>query len=216
MAAETIKIWFKTFIPRDCPGAEPVLGGPHKGKTMLATPGPINACFLTDQRGFRDDIDAPARMHTEIEVDVRTKHVVNQLHKCYETIQVDCKTGEETCCQTADSSHMKWSDLTVTEEGAITINLSGSSHNPCVKIVGVDVSPNLDYTGTLTIKPSADNVLVAFEGNIETYPAFEMYASVNDGVPQTIFREDVILDATPISLVGPPRRSISYQIKIPV
>lgn len=112
----TIKLWFKAFIPRDLEGASSVPGsGLHSGKTMLLTPGPINACFLTDQRSFSPDIDAHARMHSEIEIDLHTAKILNEVHKCYETIEVDCETGREKCRKSADTSNMKFRDFHVSD-----------------------------------------------------------------------------------------------------
>jgi len=48
-----LKIWLKAFIPNDIDSAKTVPGsGPHAGKTMLPSPPPVTAHFLTDQRGF--------------------------------------------------------------------------------------------------------------------------------------------------------------------
>jgi sulfur transfer complex TusBCD TusB component (DsrH family) len=211
MPAEIIKIWLKAFIPIDSEGSAPVPG--DSSKTMLLT-GPVDRCFLTDERRFSEDIDAKARMHSEIEIDLRARTLLNELHKCYETTEIDCHTSEVKCVDYADSSHMSWSNFQVSPEGAISVDLSGSTHNPCMKMAGVDVSPNLDYNGTLTIVLLDNGVSVAFKGNIETYPAFEMYAVVDGGAPQIIFQEDIVPGANLISLTGPPRRTISYQVKI--
>jgi hypothetical protein len=215
MAAETIKVWLKAFIPRNADGTTTVPAGQHAGETMLTT-GPVDRCFLTDERGFSDDIDAHSRMHSEIEIDLRTRRIVRELHKCYETIEVDCETGEVTCVDSADTAGMTWENFQASGEGAITIDLSGSTHNPCMKVANVPVSPNLDYNGTLTVVLVEGGVSVSFNGSIETYPAFEMYASVNDGTPTTLFREDIAPGANLLSLTGPPGRAITYQIKIPV
>ncbi|MBZ0287875.1 MAG: hypothetical protein K8I30_09700, partial [Anaerolineae bacterium] len=144
---------------------------------MLLTPGPINACYLTDQRGFSSDINAHARMHSEIEIDMQAGVILHQLHRCDETIEVDCDNGKEKCRQSAETGQMKFSGLKVSQEGAITLEISGSTHNPCLKVANIAVSPNLDYNGTISIVPLRDGVSVAFKGNIETYPAFEMYAA---------------------------------------
>ena len=213
MPAKTIKIWFKTFIPQDVAGSVTVPGAGDQ--TMLPT-GPIDRCFLTDGRDFSDDVDAEARMHAEIEIDLTTKVMLKQLHKCYATTEVDCQTGEVKCVDYGDTSHMAWKNYKVTAEDVITVDLVGSSHNPCMKIAGVDVSPNLDYNGTLTVMPlDADaGVSVAFNGSIETYPAFEMYASIDDGAAQVVFREPVMPGATVLNLTGAPGRKIAHQVNL--
>lgn len=205
-----LKVWLKAFIPYDVEGSEPVPG--DNSQTMLH-PGLVERCFLTDRRDFSDDLDASARMHSEIAIDLQTRRVLNELHKCYPTTEVDCATGEIKCTESADTSSMKWEKFEVSDTGIITVDLFGSTHNPCMKVVGVPVSPNLDYNGTLTVS-LLDGISIAFAGNIETYPAFEMYASIDDGAPQTIFREPIADGANLLSLTGPPTRAISHQIKL--
>jgi hypothetical protein len=48
----TVRLWMKAFIPKEIEGAKLIAAGPHRGKTMLTSPGPINAWFLTDERDF--------------------------------------------------------------------------------------------------------------------------------------------------------------------
>jgi hypothetical protein len=83
-----------------------------------------------------------------------------------------------------------------------------------LKIASVEISPNLDYAGTITVTQveSSDKVMVTFEGDIETYPAFEMYVSVNGGSPQAVFTADVVPETSPLNLVGPPARPAAYQV----
>lgn len=207
-----IKIWLKAFIPLNVEGALPVPG--MAGQTMLST-GVVARCFLTDGRDFSDDLDASARMHSEIEIDLDTLNVVNELHRCYETTEVDCETGEVQCAERASTDHMQWENLEVSTAG-ISVDLVGSTHNPCMKVIGIAVSPNLDYDGTLTLTVISDRVEVAFEGHIETYPAFEMYASIADGTAHTVFREPVAEGASLLSLAGAPGRAIAHRIKIPL
>jgi hypothetical protein len=215
----TVKLWLKSFIPRDIDSAVPVPGGPHAGKTMLPTPGPVNACFLTDQRGFSDDIHASARLHSEIEIDVTGRKMLREYHECFETIQVDRETGEELCRKHSSTERMKFDDFKAAEvDGCLTLTvvLNAASKNPCLEIASIKVSPNVDLSGTLTValRDAGQAALVAFDGVIETYPAFEMYVSVNGGPAQTVFREDVVPDATPANLVGPPSRSLARQITV--
>jgi hypothetical protein len=214
-AIKTVKIWLKAFIPNNLDSVEVVGGtGLHAGKTALPTPGPMDMWFLTDQRTFDSDIGASARMHSEIEINLADRTVTHEFHKCFESIEVDRETGAEKCREAADNSTMAFSDFQVSEDGkTISMELKGSSKNPCLKIAAIEVSPNLDYTGTiiLTRMDSDHQIQVSFEGMIETYPAFELYASVNGASPVTIFREDVAPDATPLNLVGPPTREIAYQ-----
>src|SRR3954469_4004221 len=94
----TVKLWIKAFIPGTYERVAVVPpGGVHAGKTMLTSSGLVNRTFLTDQRGFSTDIHAEARMHSEIEIDVDKGRETFQFHHCYDTVEVDPKTGEEKC-----------------------------------------------------------------------------------------------------------------------
>src|SRR5215216_2660517 len=110
----TVKIWIKAFIPGMIEGAALVPGtGEHAGKTMITNPGLVSRSFLTDQRGFSADIHADARMHSEIEIDVNKGRETFQFHHCYDTIEVDAKTGEEKCRAQGDTSEMRFYDFKV-------------------------------------------------------------------------------------------------------
>jgi hypothetical protein len=217
-ANKRLKIWLKSFIPSDLEGLETVSGtGEHAGKTMLPSPGPIKACFLTDQRGFSSDIDASARTHSQIEIDLGTASLIGQQHHCCETIQVDCDDGAEKCRDVADHSQMEFTNFTVSEaERTIQVDLQGSARNPCFEVANIKLSPNLDYKGviSITLDETKSSATIFFEGNIEPYPAFEMYLSLNGGAPYTLFQHPALPGSTPIDLVGSPQREIRHEITI--
>lgn len=219
--AETIhrlKIWLKAFIPHDIETAKTIPGsGPHAGKTMIPSPPPLSAYFLTDQRGFSPYLDAHCRMHSEIEIDVDSGQMIRQFHTCYPTIQVDPDTGEEKCHQSADTSDMYFSDFRAADGGlTLAVDLHASTKNPCVQIATIKLSPNLDYEGTLAIQLPEDRrkALLLFDGKIEAYPAFEMYAIVNDGPTQMIFQEPIKPGSGILNLAGPPARSINCRVEL--
>lgn len=217
---ETIRLWLNAFIPDTAETVTDVPGnGEHGGKKMLPAPGPLSRCYLTDQRGFSSDVDAPARMHSDIEVDVLRSRIIHQHHQCFETIEVDCETGEETCRKSADTDGMSFTDFEVSgDKHMITIKLQGSSKNPCLEVASLKVSPNVDYVGTVTIEldPSGHLATVAFDGRVEIYPAFEMYVRVNDEAPQALFLAHAMPGSTPMDLIGPPARDISRSIKVSI
>jgi hypothetical protein len=213
-----VKVWLNAFIPVDLDSAEVIGGnGRHSGKTALPTPGPIDAWYLTDQRQFSDDPAASSRMHSEIELDMLNWKIAREFHQCCETIEVDHETGEEKCREAAATDNMAFSNLQLAEGGStLSMEIKGSSRNPCLKIASVEVSPNLDYEGIIIVSlhTTTRQVMVAFDGKIETYPAFELYASVNDAPPVAVFREGVIPDASPLSLIGAPTREVNRQAVI--
>ena len=199
----TVKIWLKVFIPRNISGyTKTVPSGIHAGKTMIPGPTPASDCFLTDNRDFDSNIAAPARMHSEIKIDVtnETPTIINQFHFCGQTHEINCKIGEEECSQTASNSGMRFFNLRGSRSSSINIDLEGAANNPCA--IG---SPYIDYKGTLTINISTRSV--AFDGLIEPFPAFEMYATANDGSGNPLFRIGPLPDTTPWNLFGGATRT---------
>jgi hypothetical protein len=210
----TIKIWLKSFIPAHIEGFEYVPGGLHVGKTMISSPKALNLCFLTDQRDFDPSLYAHCRTHSEIEIDLIQGRILNQFHKCDPTIQVDCATGEEICQKPASAEYMKFSDLEIAGD-TLRIKLSGSARNGCLEVGNIPIAPSLDYNGTITLhRVDNQTVQVGFDGKIETYPAFEMYAVINGSEPHTIFTAPVVPGATPINLTGGPTRDVKRQVEI--
>src|SRR5690606_887846 len=210
-----MKLWMKAFIPGQHEQALPVPGdGEHSGKTMIML---LKRAFLTDQRDFSDDIHAPAQMHSEMEVDLVREKQVYEFHHCYETIEVDPKTGREKCRKTGSTENMHFSEVEFWENGlGFSAALKASSKNPCLAVATVKIMPNLDYEGTIRVALTEDrkSAAVSFDGLVESYPAFEMYASVNGGEPQTVFRVPIAEGATAADLLGPPNRHISESVHV--
>ena len=121
-------------------------------------------------------------MHSEIKIDVTNENpiIINQVHFCGQTHEIDCEDGEEECSQTASNSRMRFFNLRGSRHSTIKIDLEGAANNPCA--IG---SPDIDYKGTVTINISTGSV--AFDGLIEPFPAFEMYATANDEEVEILF-----------------------------
>lgn len=214
----TIKIWIKAFIPSDYAGSTTVPGtGAHAGKTAITDLWLLNRCFLTDQRSFSSDIHAEARMHCEIGIDVAKSKEIYQFHHCYDTIEVDCKGGHEKCRAQGSTKDMKFHDFEVsTDKTRYEMQIKAASKNPCVKIGPVALSPNLDFEGKITVALADDQAraIVTFDGNVEMYPAFEMYASVNDGQPEMVFQIGVAPEAGVAELAGGPERVVTGKAEL--
>jgi hypothetical protein len=215
----TVKLWIKAFIPHTYERARLVPGnGEHAGKTMITDAWLLNRCFLTDQRTFSSDIHAEARMHSEIEIDIAKRRETYQFHHCYDTIELDCATGAEKCRAQGDTQKMRFHDFECSSatNNRFTVKVNAGSKNPCVKVGLLKVSPNLDYEGTITVlvDPDPSLVIVTFEGKVEKYPAFEMYASANGGEPQPVFQIDVAPSATIGDLPGGPERPVTGRAEL--
>src|SRR5664279_4656707 len=217
-SVRTVKLWIKAFIPSTYERAVVVPGtGAHAGKTMVTGSWVMNRCFLTDQRSFSSDIHADARMHSEIEIDVTKGKEIYQFHHCYDTIEIDPHNGIERCRAQGDTSEMRFYDFKVgTRQKRYTLKIKAGSKNPCIRIAGVNIAPNLDYLGSITVVVTDDpsHAIVTFSGKIEKYPAFEMYASANDGEAQTLFQVDVAPDSGVGDLPGAPERSVSGKAEL--
>lgn len=212
-----LRLWLNAFIPARMEGVEPVPTGPHVGKTMLPSPGPLDAWFLTDQRGFSDDPTAHSRMHSALELELPSCRIVAEAHCCDDTVQVDPETGEELCCECPETSDMAFRDVRLSQEAQTwSVTLAGSTKNACLKVGPVKVSPNLDYNGVFTVMWNDDLsiVTVLFEGHVETYPAFELYAALDDQPPVAVFQLPVEPGTTPTNLVGPPTRAVTEQVRL--
>ncbi|MEP7294236.1 MAG: hypothetical protein ABI835_20780 [Chloroflexota bacterium] len=214
----TVKLWIKAFIPNDYERATIVPGtGAHGGKTAITDLWLMNRCFLTDQRMFSSDIHAEARMHCEIGIDVAKCKETYQFHHCYDTIEVDCKGGHEKCRAEGSTNEMRFSDFEVSpDKQRFTFKVKAASKNPCVKIGPVQVSPNLDFSGTITVSILGDTTqaMVTFTGKVEQYPAFEMYASANEGEAQTMFQVGVAPEAGVADIAGSPERAVTGRAEL--
>lgn len=214
----TIKLWIKAFIPGTYEQVALVPpGGAHAGKTMLTSSRLVSRTFLTDQRSFSADIHAEARMHSEIEIDVDKGRETFQFHHCYDTVEVDPRTGEEKCRAQGDTSDMRFYDFKVApDQRRYTVRIKAGSKNPCVKIGALNLAANLDYEGgiTITVGDDPSTAIVTFSGKVEKYPAFEMYASANNGEPQILFQVGVAPNADAGDLPGKPERSLTGKAQL--
>ena len=173
------------FIPRDVPSyTRLVPAGPNQGLTMIPGPFPTSDCFLTDQRSFSDQIDAKSRMHCEAKIDLlgRTPALI-QHHVCGLTTECDCEDGEVECADRGHTRNMKFK-LNVDQRGdGLTLSLVANAWNPC--------SPSSRVGGEIDmqaiIKIDLRERTLRFTGVVDSFPAFEAYATINDGAGVTIF-----------------------------
>lgn len=206
-AIRTVKVWLNAFIPKKIGDlTEPAPA--HPDKTMLRGPIPgISDCYLTDNREFDPKINAVSRMHSEIEIDVTRLTVVSQMHRCDPTHEIDCEDGKDECTKSGDTSRMSFLNLR-SSSGLIQVDLKAAANNPCQS-----GSPDIDFEGTITINVGARTV--EFDGKIDEFPAFEMYASINGGtVGKIIFQEMPLSGKTPWNLPGGANRAIKKSVII--
>lgn len=202
----TVKVWINAFIPRSIPGyTRRVPAGVHAGKTMIPGPNPSSDCYLTDQRDFSNHIHARSRMHSEVKVDFTgSRATITQWHKCDLTTELDCEDGDVESTGTGSTSRMHFRLLPTSTPRLAVISFNCAASNPCAPTSAL--FGDIDYNGTLTINHAARSV--RFDGMIDQFPAFEAYATINDGAGVTIFREPPPAGHTVMNLPGNADRPI--------
>lgn len=178
----TMSFWIKAFIPATIDNLTEALPT-APGLTMIRGPIPaFSDCFHTDQRGFSDDIQASARMHSQVTVDFTgpTPGLSELEHRCSPTIECDCEDGDEECNKVGDVSRMSFSLEPNTNDRIAIVKLEGAANNPCHA-----GSPDIDYRGTIRFSP--DDRYVEFDGFVDVFPAFEAYCRINEGPVTKLF-----------------------------
>lgn len=170
--------WIKAFIPLTFETVTKPWPN-HKGMTMISGIDPklqwvpnFGGCFVTDQRDFSYDRYASQRMHSEAQVIIENSYYkFTQVHRCGETVKVDCVSGKERDHATASTSEMNYT-LVKGNADKVVLNYIGKASDPLV--FG---APKIDIEGTLTV--DRVNRYVQFVGKVDDFPSFEAYAIVN-------------------------------------
>jgi hypothetical protein len=209
--ARSLFVWVKVFIPGDAGFL--LLTGPFRGSTVVY--GPVDACFLTDQRGFDSDAGASARVHAFLFVNLSTGRWHD--HKwAGRTTQVDCRNGREERHDTAvvKGSGFSLASSTSTAAGSVSeFGLEASASDPLYW----GLAPKVQIEGSLkvTVAPSGSEVTLDFTGLIEPWPSFEMYASVNGGSPGEVFKpRPPVPGSGPFDLFGDPDQPVSGRLEL--
>lgn len=203
----SVKVWINAFIPRNVPGVTVAAPGASAGTTMVR--GPLDTCFLTDNRDFDANIHASSRMHSELTVEVAGPRRGLEWHNCDETMRIHPTTGRVVARRQASTSRMRFVNLRgrATDPGGIKVEVKGEANNPLVP------SPDIDFVGVITINPRSRTI--RFDGRVDEFPAFEMYASVNNTRAFPLFRVLPNPGRTPWNLPGPANRQVTSTITIP-
>jgi hypothetical protein len=213
-----LRVWIEAFIPGSVPGYTfTVPRGAHSGKTAIPCPAvatPVNPnClsvgYLTDQRSFDDSTSASVRMRSIAEIAVAPPAFIRHPgfeHVTSGTTELDKSTGAVTCVRLADMTRCSFQNFRVVPDPAaplsgnffIKLSVVGAASDPCVNLAA-----DIDYMGEISVfcAPRGGVVEVSFNGSIDSFPAFEMYASLN-GVTRSLFRVPPPKGNTVTSLLG--------------
>ncbi len=212
---QTVKVWLNVFIPRDIPGLT-IPRPNHPGETMAKPSllGGANSlipdCWATDQRTFSSFINASSRIHAEVVIEPDNPAAFIERVNAGVTHRIDCDSGNDLCVDFAHVERIHFTNARGSRSAGIAIDLEGAAHVPCF-VPGVFFG-DVDFNGTIFVHISSvdpSSAIVQFNGMIEPYPAYEMYAAANDGAGVPLFQVGLAPGAGPASLAGPANRPIS-------
>jgi hypothetical protein len=143
-------------------------------------------------------------LHSEVKVDLTgTLVTITQWHKCDPTVELDCATGIERQSKSGTVTGILFKLASASLP--IRINYQCAASNPCWR-----GSPDIDCEGAIVIDLAARTISV--NGKIDAFPAFEMYATTNDGAGREIFKAMPPPGNTPMNLPGRANRPVSGRI----
>jgi hypothetical protein len=216
-----LKLWMNAFIPGRIENLTfPLVQGTHLGETVLEGPKPgAKECFLTDQRLFSDDQTSSVRMQILVEIDLAAS-VMRFIPRTGKTVRVSCDKGSIQCERSAGADRIKaknFSSETMADGSRryfITIEAAGG--NPCVELAGISIpSPDIDWSFQISVifERSTGKVKLSFDGMIEPFPAFEMYAVLSGPQPTLLLQESPLPGSSPWNLPGKPNRAVTVVSK---
>jgi hypothetical protein len=214
IAINSVKFWINAFIPLNVAGyTKPIPGIP--GQTMI--PGPsvnfLSDCYHTDQRDFSNNIHASSRMHSEAKVTFTSgTPLLTTWHNCDETIECDCEDGEEECRKKGATGRMSITMLPSRVCGPyepVTLEFKCRANNPCAP--SSTVGGDIDYEGKVIIDRAARRIECDLK--IDAFPAFEAYATINDGAGVMMFQIPPPPGNTVMNLPGYASRPVQIQLE---
>lgn len=128
----------------------------------------------------------------------------SQEHFCGETTGVDCGNGDVKGRETQNNDNMSFGESSG-NNNKVVLDFKAAKNNPLVF-----ASPKIDLVGTLTV--DRVNKFVEFVGEVDEFPAFEAYVSINGGPPRIIDRLGPKPGAGPESLAFGPNREFRGRI----
>ncbi len=223
----SVKFWINAFIPLNVAGYTiPVPG--HGAQTMIPGPAvnPLSDCYHTDQRGFSNHIHASSRMHSEAKIDFSGgSPLLTQWHNCDETVECDCEDGDEECREKGATNNMKIkllppvvsptpslgafpSPAMPVSSPLVTLEIKCAAHNPCAP--SSTLGGDIDLEGKVFIDRNARRIECDLK--IDAFPAFEAYATINDGAGVMMFQIAPPFGNTVMNLPGPATRGVKIRL----
>jgi hypothetical protein len=190
-ATDDVHIWIRAFIPDSVPGlpnfAEPLPNNPARF-VMQASDG---GCFSTDQRSWSEELTARARLSSDFHllVDADSDPVVrpsNQKVHAASAIQlIDCQSGQEQAVNpTTLLADVVGAPLQVDAKTQIAVLAAIPDPQRAWS------SATINYDASFTYDRQTRTL--DFQATTGIFPAYEAYATLNDGAVVTIFRSGPI------------------------
>jgi PKD repeat protein len=214
---QSVKLWINAFIPSSIPGLTLTAPAPFAPSTVIRGPEPLyqlnGALYMTDQRSFSSDPSASARMHSEVWLDVTfgplLQNEIERTDRTEEIGQLSPQPYSVACLKAADTSRMHFQNVRGSSD-LIQIDIAAAANNPCTAPLSILPTPDISYTGTITIDVPARTI--SFNGFIDSFPAFEMYAAINNHPPLTLFMIPPPPGNDPWNLFGPANVPVNVSV----
>ena len=197
---DSMTVWLNAFLPRDITGHTTTLrDGPHAGKTAIVGA----AYYVTDQRAFSNDRRASARMHSCFTVDFRgAVPSVGQVHRCDPTIM--CEPRGDATPRQARSPTSRMAGVVSSVDPMVVIRLDAVTSHPFPALT--PVADDVAYRGDIVVDRAARAVRVDLM--VQLFPAFEGYASINEGPAAILFHQAPPPGVTELRLLPGAQRRI--------
>jgi hypothetical protein len=210
---KNVTVWFNAFIPKNLSDSWRHVPsfGPYKGKVFLHNP-VEGSYYTTDQRLWSQDPKASARMHSRVDL-LLSDEFFSAVRKKQMglTVRVD-RMGNVECRKRASTDEMTVSEVRQITSNHFRFSLTGEGRNPCTTFG----APPIDYELTVNLVFTSDrkSAKIRVVGAVDEFPAFEMYAAVNDDFDRviTLFRREASSD--PSDIMGGAARSIDVTREI--
>jgi hypothetical protein len=125
-------------------------------------------------------------MHSEFRIELSgTSHRMTQWHNCDETTELDCSSGT----------------------GRIEISMQCAACNP--RAPSSRLFGDIDYFGKIIIDVGARSIEI--DGMIDQFPAFEAYATINDGAGFALFQIPPPFGNTVMNLPRTANRPVKFR-----
>ena len=180
-AADDVHIWVRGFIPAT---AQSEVADPISHGILKASDG---RCIATDQRGWSNDTAAPARLSSDFHLLLADdappviKPSQRRVHSAARVRQVDCQSAQEL----ASTQMQLLADVVGTPSQTATktqVNILAATADP----QRTWSSATINYDATFTYDRATRTL--DYQAMTGAFPAYEAYASLNDGPVVTVFR----------------------------